>query len=103
MKLRYKMKVLLLFVLLLAGCLLLGCASWEVDQSRAGCSFLDGKARYGTFTQYAKGKAEGAHIYIGDKIKDKVKITCSETKQEIRYNGGAQTEELEKPEWARVE
>lgn len=82
---------------------LCGCANWEVDQSRAGCSYLDGKARYGTLTQYAKGQADGAHVYIGDKIKDKVKITCNATKQEIRYNGGAQTEELEKPEWARIE
>jgi len=65
----------------LATCLILT-TSCGLNPNRAGCTYIDGNGRYGTFTQYAKGEAKGAHIYIGENVKD-VKITCNSDKQEV--------------------
>lgn len=62
--------------------LLSGCSSMEVDPNRAGCYY--GDARYGSLTQYIKGK--GAHIYRGKNMKD-VLIICNKTMQEVISNG----------------
>ena len=70
----------ILFVLLF---LLTGCAGTPVDQNRAGCSYIDGKARYGSFTQYIKGNADGAYIYVGDNLLGKVTISCDADIQRV--------------------
>ena len=78
-----------------------GCAGQPPDPSRAGCYKLDGTARYGTFTQYVKGKVKGVHIYIGEKLTGKVKVTCNMIKQEILYGTEPPYEDL--PEWIEEE
>ena len=67
--------------------LLTGCSNQPVDDQRAGCTNVDGKARYG-LVQGISGKAKGSYVYIGEKLKGKVKITCSKDKQEIIYGRG---------------
>lgn len=66
---------------------LVGCSNVPVDEYRAGCTKVDGSARYGTLTQYVKGDGTGVYVYIGDKLKGKVKVTCSQDTQEIQYGG----------------
>ena len=87
------MKLITNLLLIITTLILTGCASNKpVDDNRAGCTKIDGKARYGTLTQYAKGKADGIYVYVGDKVKGKVKIKCNETTQEILY--GYETDEI---------
>jgi len=57
--------------------------SCGLNPNRAGCTYIDGNGRYGTFTQYAKGEARGAHIYIGENVKN-VKMTCNADTQEVK-------------------
>ena len=60
-----------------------GCASQkEVHPNRAGCTFLDGVGRTGSFTQYAKGASKGVHVYVGKNVKGAT-VTCNATTQEI--------------------
>ena len=73
---------LMILVGILVLALLTACAN---NPNRAGCTYIDGTGRFGTLTQYAKGKAQGAHIYIGENMKG-VEITCSAEKQELIYN-----------------
>ena len=80
-------KIFLAIVLVLVFGMVTGCSTVRVDESRAGCTQIDGKARYGTLTQYVKGDGDGVYVYIGTKLKGKVKVTCSKTKQEIIYGG----------------
>jgi len=70
-----------LFIIFCLASSLVGCA----NPNRAGCHYLDGKGRYGTFTQYGKGDAKGAHVYIGENVKN-VKITCNANTQEVLFN-----------------
>ena len=63
---------------------LAGCAGLSVDENRAGCTFIDGQARYGSLTQFAKGDAKGVYIYVGDKIPAGVTITCNAETQEVK-------------------
>lgn len=61
---------------------IVGCAK---NPNRAGCTYIDGDARYGTLTQYAKGDAKGAHAYIGDNVKDlNIEITCDANNQTVK-------------------
>ena len=70
--------------LLICGLLLSGCSTIEVNEYRAGCTVIDGKARYG-YVQGVSGKAIGAYVYIGKLLRGKVNVTCSKDKQEILY------------------
>jgi len=75
---------LTLGALILAGC---ATAAHDADPDRAGCTYVDGKARYGSLTQYAKGKGNGAHIYVGKNVQNsKLEITCNTNKQEVKWN-----------------
>jgi len=67
-------------IILLSLLILSACAN---NPNRAGCTYIDGKGRYGTFTQYAKGDAKGAHVYVGKNIKG-VTITCTKDEQEVK-------------------
>lgn len=64
------------------SCVLLFLSSCAQNPNRAGCSFIDGEGRYGTLFQNVKGDVNGAHIYIGENIKN-VTIICNANKQEI--------------------
>jgi hypothetical protein len=84
-----RMKKLNILFLIAFSFFLSGCAFLqdnEVDENRAGCSFYDGKGRYGSLTQYATGDAKGAHVYVGDNVKSKTKITCNADTQEVLIN-----------------
>lgn len=74
------MPLQLLKIIILTS-VLAGCANLSVDENRAGCTFIDGTARSGTLTQFAKGKAKGVYIYMGDKIPSGITITCNANKQ----------------------
>lgn len=63
--------------------LLTGCASQAVNENRAGCTFIDGTARYGSFTQYVKGDAKGVHVYVGEAMPSGITLTCNAEKQEL--------------------
>jgi hypothetical protein len=63
---------------------LAGCSSAPVDEDRAGCSFVEGKGRYGTLTQYVKGEGKGVYVYTGGNMKDTAAITCNAKTQEIK-------------------
>ena len=67
---------------LLIICILVVTSGCAQNPNRAGCSFIGGDGRYGTFTQYAKGDVKGVHIYIGENIEN-VSITCNANTQEI--------------------
>ena len=65
--------------------LLTGCSTLEVNEYRAGCTLIDGKARYG-YVQGVSGDATGAYVYIGKHLRNSVKITCNKDTQEVLYN-----------------
>ncbi len=72
---------------LITSLFLVGCASnAPVNEDRAGCTYINGKARTGTLTQYAKGASKSAHIYVGKEVNSKhVKITCNADTQEVTW------------------
>lgn len=71
----------------------------EVHPDRAGCSYLDGKGRYGTLFNYLKGDAEGAHIYVGSNLQGKLYIICNSQSQQIILNSIIP----DLPEWVEEE
>lgn len=65
----------------------MGCVNMDVKDERAGCTYLDGKGRYGLmFTNYIKGEGKGAHVYVGKKVPKGLKITCNANTQEVLIN-----------------
>lgn len=73
-------KYIYLLILLLPGC-----STIEVNEYRAGCTLIDGNAKYG-YVQGVEGKATGVYVFIGKLLRGKVTVTCTKEKQEIIYN-----------------
>lgn len=70
------------------ACLILliqGCSNVTVNEYRAGCTVIDGKAKYG-YVQGVSGKANGVYVYVGKLLRGKVTVKCTDESQEIHYN-----------------
>jgi len=86
--------------------LLGGCSTIDVNENRAGCTFIDGDGRYGTpVTQYVKGATRGVYAHVGSELlKYDVNITCSDAEQSVKVKGKLTESETEVlPEWKRLE